>query len=97
MADEISLEKRAKEKLVEIQESIPRIYQELMDFIKLVKNIEIYKEDLDPRENAILDIYYPSLFTMVKPGIRFIEDFNLPTSSLIKMLALVLSGKFTDK
>lgn len=91
------MEKRAKEKLVEIQDSIPRIHEELSDFIKLAKNIDVYRYSLDPRENEILDVFYPSVFTMLKPGIRFIEDFNLPTSSLLKTLALVLSGKFTDK
>ena len=95
--EEETLEKRAKEKLVEIQDSIPRIHEELSDFIKLAKNIDVYRYSLDPRENEILDVFYPSVFTMLKPGIRFIEDFNLPTSSLLKTLALVLSGKFTDK
>ena len=97
MADEISpLEKRVKETLVELQDSIPRIQQELTDFINLVKNINDYKDTLDPIERKILAKHYSSVFIMVKPGLCFIEDFNLPTSSLLKTLALISSGKFTE-
>jgi hypothetical protein len=89
------LEKRVKATLIQGQEEIPRYMTEVSDFINLVKNRDIYMDDLEPSEMAIMQAFYPKVLESTVPGIGLLEKKYVSPLSFIKILMLGLSGQYT--